>query len=55
MKTYTVELERTSYITVTVEADSREEAERKAWLEIEDRPDSDDASWDITYLEECPD
>ena len=53
MKTFEVELRRTSYITLTVEADSKEEAEAKAWVEIEhDRADINDAQWDIESIEE---
>ena len=31
MKTYEIELRRTSFITVTVEAENQEQAEDKAW------------------------
>ena len=52
MKMYEVELRRTSFITVTVEAENAEEAAGKAWDEINNRPDSDDASWDVESIEE---
>lgn len=53
MKTYEVELRRTSYIIVTVEADDEKQAEDKAWAEMElGRPDSWDAHWDIESIEE---
>lgn len=53
MKTFEVELCRTSYITLTVEADSKEEAEKKAWAEIENgRTDIYDAQWDVESIEE---
>lgn len=53
MKTWEVELKRTSYITLTVEADSKDEAETKAWQEIENgRTDIYDAQWDINSIEE---
>jgi hypothetical protein len=52
MKTYEVELRRTSYIVLTIEAETQEEAEEKAWVEVEDRPDSDDASWEVESIEE---
>ena len=53
MKTYDVELKRTSYITLTVEANSEDEAEEKVWQEIEsDRADIYDAEWDIESIEE---
>ena len=51
MKTYEVELRRTSFIVVTVEAETVEEAEALAFDEIKDRPDSY-ASWDIESIEE---
>jgi hypothetical protein len=52
MKTYEVELKRTSYITLTVEADDRDDALDKAWAECGDRTDSDDAVWDVESIEE---
>jgi hypothetical protein len=56
MKTYEVELRRTSYITITVEADSKDEAEEKAWQEIEhNRADINDANWEIESIEEQSD
>ncbi len=56
MKAYEVELRRTSYITITVEADSKDEAEEKAWQEIEhDRADINDANWEIESIEEQSD
>jgi hypothetical protein len=55
MKTFEVELRRTSYITLTVEADSKKEAEAKAWVEIENgRTDIYDAQWDVESIEELP-
>ena len=52
MKTFEVELRRTSYITVTVEAENEDHAADVAWEEVKDRPDSDDASWDVESIEE---
>jgi len=52
MKTYEVELRRTSYITFTVEAEDNDDALDKAWAECGDRPDSDDAVWDVESIEE---
>jgi len=53
MKTYEVEMMRTSYITLTVEADSEESAETLAWREIEQgRDDRHDALWEINGIEE---
>lgn len=53
MKTYEVELRRTSYITVTVEAENEEQAEDKAWAEIQTgRTDINDADWEVESIEE---
>lgn len=53
MKTFEVELRRTSYITVTVEAVDEDDAEAKAWQEIENgRNDIYDAQWDVESIEE---
>lgn len=51
MKTYEVELKRVSYIVVTVEADSEEEAEGKAYECIEMYPDSH-ADWNLESISE---
>jgi len=53
MKTYQIELKRTSYVNLTVEAESVEEAEQLAWDELE----SDGsyglncADWEIESIE----
>lgn len=54
MKTFEVELRRTSFITVTVEANTSEEAEEKAWAEIkaEDYRAFKDADWELESVEE---
>ncbi len=53
MKTFEVELRRTSYIIVTVEAENEDDAETKAWAEIESgRTDINDAEWDVQSIEE---
>lgn len=54
MKTFEVELRRTSYITVTVEAENAEEAAGKAWHAVESGyfGNDDDASWDVESIEE---
>jgi hypothetical protein len=51
-KTYEVEICRTSYITLIIEADNKDEAEEKAWKEIEVRGDTGDAHWDCERIEE---
>ena len=55
MKTYEVELRRMSFITMTVEADSKEQAEHKAWEYVKENNVSVniyDANWDIESIEE---
>jgi hypothetical protein len=53
MKTFEVELKRESYITLTIEADSRDDAEAKAWHELEQNyPHINDSTWDINYINE---
>jgi hypothetical protein len=53
MRTFEVELRRTSYITLTVEAENEDDAEAKAWAEVEhDRADINDANWDVESIEE---
>lgn len=54
MKTYEVELRRTSYITMTVEAENPEQAEDKAWEKLQYDPVNDVASWDVESIEELP-
>lgn len=51
MKTYEVELRRVSYITITVEAEDKDDAEDKAWAECDDHADKD-ATWDVASIEE---
>lgn len=53
MKTYEVELKRVSYVVITVEASSSEEAEEKAWKELENDNHCEDASWELESVEEC--
>ena len=52
MKTYQIELKRTSYVNLTIEADSADEAERLAWLQMERDYYRDDGNWDIETIEE---
>lgn len=51
MNRYEVEFRRTSYVTFTVEADTPEEAERKAFIEIPDH-EFDSAEWVRESIEE---
>jgi hypothetical protein len=52
MKTYEVELKRTSFVTITVEAKDMEEAEFIAWQEIESGYNDKYADWEIESIEE---
>jgi hypothetical protein len=52
MKTYEVELKRTSYIIITVEAENETDAEELAWKRVEaDNVDIYDAQWDVESIE----
>ena len=53
MKTFEVELRRTSFITMTVEAENEDKAEELAWAELESgRTDIWDAQWEVESIEE---
>lgn len=52
MRSFQVEFERKSYVTICVDAPSREEAEALAWAKIELGTDVQDAQWEISYIEE---
>jgi hypothetical protein len=53
MKTYEVEFQRTSYITVTVQAGNEDEAEDVAWAQLEaDTVNINDADWKVESVEE---
>lgn len=51
MKTYQIELKRTSYVNITVEAESEEEAEQLAWKQIDKDYYREDGSWEIETIE----
>lgn len=51
MKTYHVELKRTSYVNLTIEAESEDEAENLAWKEIDQLYYRDDGSWELESIE----
>lgn len=54
MKHYAVEIKRTSFITVHVEANNTEEAEALAWGEIERGFEPvEDADWECTDISEA--
>lgn len=57
LKTYEVELKRTSFITMQVTAMSEEHARDKAWDALGDYVDRDpgEASWNIAAIEKIGD
>jgi hypothetical protein len=52
MKTFQIELKRTSYITIEVEAESQDEAEALAWRRVDQDYYKDDGNWEIESIEE---
>ena len=52
MPTYDVEFLRTSYAVFIVEADSKEEAEAKAWQAIRDDNDPNHVNLELESIEE---
>jgi hypothetical protein len=55
MKHFAVEIKRTSYVTIHVEADTEARAEELAWEEInsgESYGISDDANWEVEDIYE---
>jgi len=51
MKIYQIELKRTSYINIEIEAESQDEAEALAWKGVEQDYYRDDGHWDIESIE----
>ena len=49
MKTYEVEMRRTSYILITVEAESEEHAEKLAWTKLSSLALA--ADWEVESVE----
>lgn len=52
MKTFEVELRRTSFIVIAVQAETQDEAEELAWKELDNRDDAGYATWDVESIEE---
>jgi hypothetical protein len=52
MKTYQIELKRVSYVNLTIEADSQDEAEILVWKKQAQDYYRDDGSWEIEFIEE---
>lgn len=54
-KTYEIELRRTSYINLSIEAENEDAAKALAWKELESGDyRHEDAAWDIEFVEEVP-
>ena len=51
MKTYQIELKRTSYVNLTIEAENIDEAEALAWKQVDQDYYRDDGAWDIESIE----
>lgn len=53
MKTYQIELKRTSYVNLTIEAENIDEAEELAWQELasDGSYGTESADWDIESIE----
>lgn len=51
MKTYEIEIRRTSYITIWVDAESKDQAEAKAWEDLNSNQYTEDASWEIHSID----
>jgi hypothetical protein len=55
MTTYIVELKRLSYVDLTIEADTPEQAEHLAWERVESGSVSDSvADWTLSDIYELP-
>ena len=55
MKQFAVELKRTSYVTIYVDAETKDQAETLAWAEIDSGESygiSDDADWQCNDIYE---
>ena len=53
MKTYQIELKRTSYVNLTIEAESEDEAEAFAWQELasDGSYGTESADWEVESIE----
>lgn len=54
MKTYSIELRRTSFVTLTIEAETKEQAEDLAWEEMQNNlsAESNCADWEIGFIDQ---
>ena len=55
MKTYEIELRRTSFVTLTIEAEDQDTAEALAWEQIQRDYYRDDGDWEIGFVDEVND
>lgn len=58
MKQFAVELKRTSYVTIYVDAETKDQAEELAWDELSEDGSyvtGKDANWDLESIEEVHD
>lgn len=51
MNVYTVEIKRTGYVTLQIEAATPDEAEAKAWHEIQTGDYDQGANWELESIE----
>jgi hypothetical protein len=51
MKTYQIEMKRTSYVNLTIEAENEDEAEMLAWKQIDQDYYKDDGAWELDTIE----
>jgi len=49
---FEVELKRESYVTYTIEADNPDEAETKAWAELERTNPREEGFWSVESIED---
>ena len=52
MKTYQIEMMHTSYVTLTIEAENKDDAEALAWKQVDQDYYRDDGYWDLESIEE---
>ena len=55
MKTYEIELRRTSFVTLTIEAEDQDAAEAMAWEQIQRNYYRDDGDWEIDSVDQVQD
>lgn len=55
MRTYEIELRRTSFVTLTIEAEDQDAAETLAWDQIQRDYYRDDGDWEIGFVDEVND